>query len=922
MTLLPAPDDIRDVDLPLHEDVRLLATLLGDVIRRLEGDAAFEAVESLRRDCRARRRRQPGAPTLAALLERIDAWHVDLTATVARAFTHFFLLINTAEQVHRVRRRRAYQRRPETPAQAASPRWALRRLREAGHGAGQVARALDELDVRPVLTAHPTEATRRTVLALQARVADALLLRERAHAREEAETRLATEVELLWLTAEVRHDRPQVRDEVSTVLWYLEGRFVDAVADVGDRLAGAYEEVFGEALAPIEPIRIGSWVAGDRDGNPYVTPETTLAATRRASHAVLGRYLGEVEGLVQSLTLSARIASPPASLERAIERCRALLPDVWAANRRRDADEPVRLLLTFVAERLRATRAQVAARDAGRAREEPAAYADAAALLDDLGVVDAALRAGGAERARRALLAPVVGQIRVFGFHGMRLDVRDDAAEHEAAVDEVAAAAGLGSPDFDVLAAQLAGGRPLTPHATWSERTARVLDTFRTVARVQAESGEAAASTYVISMASSADDVLRVLLLGREAGLLDLAATPPVSRLDVVPLFETERDLLAAPVVMARLYECEVYRRQLEARGTCQEVMVGYSDSAKDAGVLSAAWALYKAQAALAELSASSGVRLRVFHGAGGTVGRGGGSPVYRALRALPPGTVGRTIKLTEQGEVISLKYALPEIAERSLEVLATGTLIASFTDWRHEAEPDEPERFHAVMDQLAAAAAPVYRGFVHETDALFRMFTTCTPVRELAHVHFGSRPAYRERGAGTMEGIRAIPWSFGWTQIRLMLPVWLGAGTALEQALAEPEGEARLRRMAEVWPFFDDLIGKIEMVCAKVDLEVARLYVERLGDRAQAALLETLCEEFERTAQAVRRIRDRAYLLADQPVLQTSIGLRNTYVDALSLLQVSLLGRKRASDVSDPALDAALGTTLNGVAQGLRNTG
>ena len=919
--LLPTPDHIRDVDRPLHDDVRFLASALGDVVRRLEGDDAFEAVESLRLGCRARRRCDPDAPDLAALLAGVDALPVALAATVARAFTLFFLLINTAEQVHRVRRRRAYRRRADAPVQPASPRWAMQRLRDEGHDAETVARALTELDVRPVMTAHPTESTRRTVLSLQARVAAALLDREDTAQRAETEQRIATEIELLWLTSEVRRDRPLVQDEVSTGLWYLEDRFLDAAAHVGSRLSNAYEEVFGAPLDAGDPARIGSWVAGDRDGNPFVTPETTLAATRRATYTVLGRYAADVDALVHRVSLSERITPAPAALREALEAARAELPEVWEANRRRDADEPVRLFLTFVAARLRTTRDAVAARDAGRAPGAPASYAGPAELQRDLAVVAETLEQAGAGHTFEQLLRPLIRRVRLFGFHGLRLDIRDDAAEHTGAIDEAARVAGLENLDAAALSAELLSRRPLvSAHADWSEQTARVLDTFRTIRQVQEESGEDAAATYVISMASCPADVLRVLLLAQETGLVDLASETPRSRLDVAPLFETERDLLAAPQVMEALFDDPAYARQLAARGACQEVMIGYSDSAKDAGVLSAAWALYKAQESLAELCRERNIRLRIFHGSGGTVGRGGGSPVYRALRALPPGTVDRGIKITEQGEVISLKYGLPEIAERSLEVLVTGTLMASFDDWRDGVDPDEQARYRDVMERLAATAAPLYRAYVHEGDAVFRMFLECTPVRELAHVHFGSRPAYRERGAGTMAGIRAIPWSFGWTQIRLMLPVWLGVGTALTEALAQPDGEALLQRMAATWPFFDDLIGKIEMVCAKSDVAIARAYVESLGGDGE--LLEELLRELDRTVGAIRRIRGREHLLADQPVLQASIGLRNAYVDPLSLLQISLLRRKRACSGDAAELDAALGTTLNGVAQGLRNTG
>lgn len=921
MTLLPPPDHIRSLDRPLHADVRLLASLLGDVVRRLEGEEVFEAIEGLRRDCRARRRGEPGAKTLEQLLEQVDAYPVRLAGKVARAFTHFFLLINTAEQVHRVRRRRAHQRRSDAPVQPASPLWALQRLRDAGHDAASVRQALSELDVLPVMTAHPTESTRRTLLTLQARVAEALLLHEDETQREAAAAQLATEVELLWLTSEVRRDRPLVRDEVSTVLWYLEDRFLEATVRVGERLGDAYRDVFGAQLEECNPVHVGSWVAGDRDGNPFVTPEGTLEATRRATHTLLGSYATEVQQLVHRLSLSQRLAPAPDALRKALERSRSLLPRLWEANRRRDSDEPLRLMLTLIEGRLLATRAQVASRDAGHAMDEPAAYGLAQEFMDDLEVVDHALVSCGAERAREHWLRPLRRRLKLFGFHGLRLDIREDAGEHKRALAEVAASVGLDLSSAQALTEQLLGRRPLvSPHAKWSEATTRVLKTFHMIQQVHAEAGPAAAASFVISMASSVEDVLHVLLLGREVGLVDLASDAPLSALDVVPLFETEADLLAAPVIMEQLFSNPAYRRQLEARGNRQEVMIGYSDSAKDAGVLSAAWVLYKAQEAFAKLGQRHGLRLCVFHGSGGTVGRGGGSPVYRALLALPPGSVARTIKLTEQGEVISLKYGLPAIAERSLEVLTTGTLMASFEDWREGVSAEDQGRFREVMERMASVAAPVYRGQVHEKEALFELFQHCTPVAELANVHFGSRPAYRQSGQGKMSGIRAIPWSFGWTQIRLMLPAWLGAGSALDDALGQPGGEQLLQRMCKLWPFFDDLVGKIEMVCAKVDLDVARLYVQRLGGNSD--LLEAMVQEFQRTVGAISRIRGNEYLLHGAPVLQASIGLRNSYVDPLSLLQVSLLARKRASGSEEEELNLALGTTLNGVAQGMRNTG
>ena len=932
MTSAPA-----DKDQPLRDDVRWLASALGRVIARVEGEGAFTEVETLRQLCRARRRGDAGAPSLEELLARVEALPLDCAATVARAFTLFFLLINTAEQVHRARRREAYLRE-SADAQPGSLRWAVRRLREAGHPAEAVRRAATELRVRPVLTAHPTESTRRTLLDLQARVAASLLARDGAgaEAREAAEASLEADVELLWLTSEVRRDRPSVMDEVSTVLWYLDDRLLDAEADVRARLLRALDAEFGEAV-PVEreetgatPIAFGSWVGGDRDGNPFVTPEATVAAARRAAHLQLAHYHALVGRLVRTLTVSARLAPPPAALTESLAHDRTVLPEVWNANAKRNADEPVRLKLTFIAARLEATRRQIAHRDAGRPDVEPAAYPDAAALEADLALVGDALDAGGALRARREALDPLRASVRVHGLHGFRLDVREHSQVHEEALADVARALGIpslrsGQAGFDseALRGELAGRRPLVgAQLPVDEETRNALAVPHAMRRIQEELGESAASTYVISMARGADDLLRVLLLAREAGLVDLAGERPVSRVDVVPLFETLADLERAPAVLRELASDATYARQLEARGRRQEIMIGYSDSAKDAGLLPSAWALYRAQEALTAIADEAGIELTLFHGSGGTVGRGGGSPVFRAVTALPPGTVRGRMKLTEQGEVISQKFGLLPIAERSLEVLLAATLLHGFDDWRRALPAERVRRYRETMDTLAARALPVYRGLVHEDPALFEFFQQATPVRELAHVHFGSRPVYREGKANSIEGIRAIPWVFGWTQTRLLLPGWLGVGTALESVLAEPEGLETLQAMAEAWPFFDDLLAKVELACAKADLDVARLYVDRLD--ADRALFDRLAEEFHRTVRAVQRIRGSEALLADNEVLRTTIALRNPYVDALSLLQVALLARKRDSgDGEVPApLDDALGTTLNGVAQGLRNTG
>jgi phosphoenolpyruvate carboxylase len=850
----------------------------------------------------------------------------------ARAFTLFFLLINTAEQTHRVRRRNAYLGKGVTDAQPASARWTMRQLRKLGAAPDAIEQAMARLDIRPVLTAHPTESTRSTLLGLQARVADDLLARESAPADEVRliEQSLEGEVELLWLTSEVRQDRPSVLDEVSSALWYLETRLLDAGARMQSAVAVAFEEEFSRSADSFRvavPLRFGTWVGGDRDGNPYVTPDITVATARRASHVILGRYGAALDDLTRRLSLSAAIAPPPAPLMKSLDHDRVLLPLVWKKNRKRNADEPLRLKLSFMSARIEATRRLVASRDAGRERREPAAYPGVDAFENDLQLVRDYLLGSGAEQACRTTLDPLYAAVRAHGFHGFMMDVRDHSEVHAAAVRELLPQSD-GDSDGESLRSLLRRRRGSRRKIEkLSPETRQVIETFGAIRTIQDEAGQPAACTYIVSMTRSTDDVLRVLVLAREVELIDLARKKAVSRLDVVPLFETLEDLERAPIVMRALLEDPVYSRQLEARGRRQEVMIGYSDSGKDAGMIAASWALYRAQESLADLFREAGVELRLFHGRGGSVGRGGGSPVYRAIAALPPGTINGRIKITEQGEIISQQFGLLPVAERTLEVTAAGVLLHEFSDWRRKVSAKEVVDFTDVMDGLSARSREVYHKLVHEGDELFQLFRVATPIDELANARFGSRPAYRPGAKAGIEGIRAIPWGFGWTQIRLMLTGWLGIGTALGEAVSTRDGLRRLQRMASCWPFFDDLLGKAEMVCAKTDVEIARAYVRHLG--GDMNLLDQLVSEYERAVEALLLIRGRRRLLDDAPVLQSAIELRNPYVDPLSLLQISLLRRKRnrPSDAkgtkgANEKIDDALATTLSGIAQALRNTG
>lgn len=924
MSLATHPE-VRPQDRPLQEDVRYLASALGQVIKRLEGDAVFQAVEDLRAACRGRRRGEATAADLDTLLARVAGLPLEVAAPVARAFTLFFFLINTAEQVHRVRRRHAYEDGAEQAPQPASIRWAFEKLRDSKRSAADVREYLRELEVRPVLTAHPTEATRRTLLQLQARLADSLLKRENSPPEERTriENAIDAEIELLWLTDEVRRDRPSVLDEVSSVIWYLEDRLLEASVQVSESAERAFELAFGEPLGFALRLPMGSWVAGDRDGNPFVTPEITMAAARRTAHALLGLYHRKVWQLVQRLSVSDRLGGVPDVLRQSLERDKPLLPRLWEINRKRDQHEPLRLKLTFITGRLEATRREIASRDSGQPERVSGAYASAEEFWSDLDVVRQSLVHARAEQARRSLLEPLIGLVEVLGFAGYYLDLREDSEMHTRTLAAIAKAVGVPELDDAAIHRELLGLRPLvSAYAPLDEEAARTSKLFHTMREVQDEFGEKAAQTYIVSMTKTSTDLLRVLILAREAGLVDLAREEPFSRLDVVPLFETQADLFNGPSIMKSLFADPVYLRQLKARNMHQEVMLGYSDSAKDVGVVAAAWELYRAQEALAEVSREAGVTLTLFHGRGGTVGRGGGSPVYRAFTALPPGTVSGRVKITEQGEIISQKFGILSIAERSLEVMLTGTLMAKFSDFRTELEPGAEARYREVMARLSEVSQAAFRKVVHDDTALFQMFLKATPVRELGHVHFGSRPAYRERGAGTIKGLRAIPWNFGWTQMRLMASAWLGAGTALDQVIAEPGGLDLLKQMAKNWPFFSDLLDKIEMVCAKADIDVARLYARELG--ADPVIMGGLEAEFKRTVQSLHMIRERDMLL-DHRFLQGALTLRNPYVDALNLLQVSLLKKKRKLAEDDPQLkllDAALGTTLNGIAQGMRNTG
>ena len=928
---------VRPQDQPLQDDVRRLGAMLGRAIDALSGTDVFEDVERLRRLTRDRRNRKATADDVVAL---VRSWDLPRAEAVVRAFSLYFRLVNTAEQTHRVRRRRHYQRAGAAPQRGSLADTVARLHSDLAIEPADIADALSELALRPVFTAHPTESMRRTTKDKLGQIHRILLERddaptERDRERLDAETRL--HIEALWQADELRHRRPTVIEEVRELLDVFDRVLWDEAPALFAETRRALDALPGSPrlASTAVPIRLGSWVGGDRDGNPFVTSDVTLRTARLMKERVLLRYLASVKGAKKWLSHSTNRVAVLPQLLASLDKDAPRLPRVRERNAVRNRFEPYRLKLSFMEGRLEETLA-VTRGEQPETTEAP--YDSPDAFLADLQLLAASLRSHGATSTAEGVLQPLIDRVRVFGFHLATLDIRQHAKKHEAALGEMLAVGGvLQSPDAfaalsvaereALLLRELDNPRPLLgAGAELSPKTAEILEVFQVVKQVQEECGRDAVHTCVISMATSAADLLTVLLLAREAGLVSGRGDSYRSTLQVAPLFETRDDLKAAPAVMRALFEDPGYARQLAVHGRHQEVMIGYSDSAKDAGILSASWALYTAQAELTAVAQEAGVHLELFHGRGGTVSRGGG-PSHRAILAQPPGSVGGRIKITEQGEIIQFKYGFADIAKRSLELGVSAVLTHGYADWRADVSAEDQQRFASILDELGHAAWRTFRSTIYEDPELFDYFMAVTPLDELAVLPIGSRPAYRSGSARAIGSLRAIPWVFGWTQSRHALPGWLGVGTALTSWL-DSHGEAglaELRDMVARWPFFATLLENVEMVCAKADLDIATHYVRTLGGGpGSERILGALRAEFDRTVAVLQRIAGFDRLLDRSPVLRRSIDLRNPYVDALSFLQVELLGRRRAGgeQADDPLLLNAILRSINGVAAGMRNTG
>jgi len=917
-----ASSDERDKEALLRDDIRLLGRILGEVIHEQAGARVFGLVESTRRAAIEARRTGSGDEALAAHLDALperDALHS------VRASILFQLLANIAEDVHHARRRRHHRRAGSSP-QPGTLRFAFARLRGAGVDAARISAVLADALVSPVITAHPTEVRRKTVLDAQRTIARLLARADRSQLLDDEgvawERALRLQILLLWQTAMLRLSRLRLRDEINEALGYYQLSLLDELPAVHAELVAEVARHWPDATPPARPVlRMGSWIGGDRDGNPFVTAEVVRFAVERQAATALAHHLGELERLGVELSMSTRLVTPTPAL--------LALAEASVDRSPFREYEPYRRALRGMHARLAATASELVGQ--APARPPHAAlppYESPAALAADLAVVDESLRAHGAGLIADERLAALRRALAVFGFHLCGLDLRQNSAVHEVVVAELLALGGV-ADDYRELAEdarsallvrELRTARPLVgAHAVLSEVTAKELAILRAAAAMVARLGPEALPHYVISKCDAVSDLLEVALLLREVGLLRPAAPVPL-RMQIVPLFETIGDLERAGTILDALLGLAPWREWLAARDGVQEVMLGYSDSNKDGGYLTANWALYRAELALVAVARAHGVRLRLFHGRGGTVGRGGG-PSYDAILAQAPGSVAGAIRITEQGEMVAAKYAEPDLAHRNLEALVAATLETTCLEVEGGLG-DETAEAHALLDELAARAQAAYRALVYETPGFVEWFRAATPIAEIAELNIGSRPAART-SSGRIEDLRAIPWVFSWSQCRIMLPGWYGAGSAFASwADGDDARLARLRALWTRWPFFRTVLSNMSMVLAKTDLGIARRYATLVPDRELGErIFARISAEHARTVRLLLAITRQDVLLADNPALARSIEHRFPYLDPLNHLQVSLLRRWRGGD-RGTLVQRGIQLTLNGLATGLRNSG
>ena len=911
-------------DLPLRRDVRSLGTLLGRVLVEQCGDSLLSVVEELRRifiqHRETQHREQPRSETAAPdfkdpLLHQarnlISRLSVEEAHRVTKAFAIYFELTNLAETTHRKRRRRAAKLHTEQPALEGSFRGTLKRMRAAGIDANQALAVLSRIRVVPVFTAHPTEVARRTVLLKRRRIAKQLERLDRLPLTDADASRFESlifaEVTALWQTDEVRLEKPLVTDEIRMGLDHYPFSLFAALPRIYDELAESFREIYDFHIADHDLpqlLSFGSWIGGDRDGNPFVTPDSTREALQRARNTIIAHYIEELERGTDQLSASSRQVSLSDAVRQRLADYSARIGDEFSRQSRISSSELYRRLLKLIVDRLRRTREGLT---------DPEAYPSSQEFEADLLLIRESLAANRGLRLAELIIDPLLRKVRTFGFHLSTLDIRQHARMHAQALAEMEANVGAGV----ALVPQRHGSGQHERDAR-GHTTRDVLDTFREIAKLKKAYPCSAIRNYIISGAESEEDVLAVTRLAAMNDV-QVAASGDDPGLMPVPLFESIEALRSSAEVMERIWRSPDYQPLLDSWGRWQEVMLGYSDSNKDGGMLTSIWELYKAHRELHRVARECNVKLRLFHGRGGTVGRGGG-PTHTAILAQPVGDFSGEIRITEQGEVLNWKYADPVLAEWNLEIMIASCMEA-ITRTRGPA-PGADQRWVPAMEQMSAAAFAYYRQHIAENADVIEYFEQATPVNELEHARIGSRPPRRQQGR-RLEDLRAIPWVFGWMQSRHAVPAWFGVGHALEHFVAQDSShQSLLVEMMRSFPLFSDLIRNVELAMSKADLTIARLYAELVPDaNLRERVWQVLVEEFERTCRMIMSITSQKGLLEGNPVLNRSIRLRNPYVDPMSLVQVELLRRKRAGTGAD-GLDYALGATINGIAAGLHNTG
>ncbi|ADC72611.1 Phosphoenolpyruvate carboxylase [Thioalkalivibrio sp. K90mix] len=946
MTQTDLDDRFLPKDKELRARVRLFGELLGNVIRKLEGQTVFDAVEKLRRGFVSLRKDED--PQLRQRL-MADITHFDaaLTERVIRAFSIYFSLVNIAEEDLFYRWRRAQVSSGE-PLWTGSFDQTLRELHNEGVTAAELERLLAELHYQPVFTAHPTEARRRTTMENQRRVFETADRLNQPELGEEERRliieELETQIQLLWRTNEVRVKKPQVQDEIKYGLFYFEESLFEAIPQSYRFLEKAIRRIYGVHPDGSLPVRIpaflhfGSWIGGDRDGNPNVTPEVTELACRLAMEQVLREYIKRVNHLRNVLTHSAYMCQPSQEFLDSLDADSNIANAVFHGASDRFESEPYRRKLYIMRYRLRETLETVCRRIQGEAAVLPtnSAYADADAFLQDLNLIRDSLISHGDRNIASGALTDLIRLVETCGFHLHHLDVRQESTVHGEAVAQLLQQLApevdyntLDESDRQKVLSDLIAAPALADlnREALDEGALETLRVFEVIQAMRREIGPDGIGTYVISMTHAASHVLEVLLLGRLAGLAgEDESGEPFCHLRISPLFETIEDLLHVEDVLEGLLSNPVYARLLTASGNVQDVMLGYSDSCKDGGILASSWNLYEAQKKIVGITDRFGVRCQLFHGRGGTVGRGGG-PTHESILAQPPATVQGRIKFTEQGEVLSYKYSNAETAVYELGMGATGLMLASRSLIR-PARQDRDE-YRATMDELARAGEDAYRDLIDRTPGILDYFYEITPVQEIGFLNIGSRPSHRRKTDRSKSSIRAIPWVFGWAQSRHTLPAWYGIGSALEQWRGEdPARLEQLQRMYQEWPFFRSLLSNCQMALTKADMRTAAEYARLCSDPALAErLYSRVREEHTRTVNEVLRVARLDNLMDETPLLARSLQRRNPYLDPLNSIQIHLLRESRqfdaqADDDADNPWLSPLLRSINAIAAGMRNTG